>query len=362
MRRFVDLAKSGVERIPLGLNAYAHRLVREVYSLDRNRGRRSGVALANTLTPERIRKRDLIVIYDHLASPPTIGDFLLVVMLARYLCHAAGSLEFFIATGEERNDWDDLTEASREHLQITHTSLLKRLLPRDKSTIRSVSWDELEIILRDVPADTVVVGGVRRAQARLPLYNEAFNTLNALLDGDTTALEEFLLTADDFGPPVDVGEPQGGYIALHARYSESWAPERNLAPESLIRMIHFLRELFTLAPIVVVSDDAGCDYFRRISEQFGLELKFSKDYSNSFIGDCNVVLQSDVYLQFRGGGIGVVPMFSRVPYVIVDPAANEVAWSRRKFCSFASPQQVRTDSESNLETLFEKCRQLHQAF
>lgn len=360
MRRFVDLAKSGVERLPLGMNAQVHRLVRKVYSLDRNRGRRRGVALAKTLVPERIRKRDLIVIYDHLASPPTIGDFLLVVMLARYLCHAAGSLEFFIVTGEERHDWDDLTEASREQLQITNTSLLKLLLSGDKAAIRSVSWAEMETILRDVPADTLVVGGVRRAQARHPLYNEAFNTLNALLAWDTTALGEFLLTADDFGPPVDVGETQGGYIALHARYSESWAPERNLAPESLIRITHFLRELFTLAPIVVVSDDAGCDYFRRVSQEYGLRLKLSKDYSDSFIGDCNIILRSNLYLQFRGGGIGVVPMFSRVPYVIVDPAANEVAWSRRKFCSFASPQQVRTDSESNLETLFEKCRQLRQ--
>lgn len=281
-------------------------------------------------------------------------------MLARYLCQAAGSLEFIIVTGEERHDWKDLTEANREQLHITNTSLLKLLLPSEKAAIRRVSWDDLETLLRDVPADTVVVGGVRRVQARLPLYNEAFNTLNALLDWDTTALGEFLLTADDFGPPVDVEETQGGYIALHARYSESWAPERNLDSESLIRITNFLREWFPQKPVVVVSDDAGCNYFRRISEQFGLELKLSKDYSDSFIGDCNIVLQSDVYLQFRGGGIGVVPMFSRVPYVIVDPAANEVAWSRRKFCSFASPQQVRTDSESDLETLFEKCRQLHQ--
>lgn len=70
MRRFVDLAKSGVDRLPLGLNAKVHRLVRNVYLLDRRRhGRRSGVALAKTLVPERIRKRDLIVVYDHLASP-----------------------------------------------------------------------------------------------------------------------------------------------------------------------------------------------------------------------------------------------------------------------------------------------------
>lgn len=360
MRRFVDLAKSGVDRLPLGLNAHAHRLVRMVYSLDRNRRRRSGVALAKTLTPERIRKRDLIVVYDHLASPPTIGDFLYVVLLARYLCHAAGSLEFIIVTGEERNDWNDLTEASREHLHITNTSLLKLLLSRDKAAIRSVSWDELETILKDVPADTVIVGGVERVQARLSLYDDAFNTLNALLDWDTTALEEFLLTADAFGPTIDLGDVQSGFIALHARYSQSWDAERNLESESLIRITNFLREWFPQKPVVVVSDAAGCNYFRRISEQHGLELKFSKDYSDSFIGDCNIVLRSDVYLQFKGGGIGIVPTFSRVPYVIVTDCANEVPWSRHDVCSFTSPKQMWSVPKRDLETFFEKCRHLQR--
>ena len=54
---------------------------------------------------------------------------------------------------------------------------------------------------------------------------------------------------------------------------------------------------------------------KKLSKKKKLDLKFSKDYSNSYTGDGNLILNSNLNIQYTGGGISEFAIFSKVPYL-----------------------------------------------
>ena len=78
----------------------------------------------------------------------------------------------------------------------------------------------------------------------------------------------------------------------------------------------------------------------KVAKRYGMDCLFSKDYSHTFLGDAALVLHSSYYYQLRGGGMGVIPIFSEVPYEIVSALGNEVEWRKGALASWATPEQV----------------------
>ena len=68
--------------------------------------------------------------------------------------------------------------------------------------------------------------------------------------------------------------------------------------------------------------------------------KFSKDFSNDFIGDISLILNSDFYFQFRGGGISLIPIFSNVPYLLIQDFAYINLPSKLQLTTYANGKQV----------------------
>ena len=102
----------------------------------------------------------------------------------------------------------------------------------------------------------------------------------------------------------------------------------------------WLKKKYPCHLIMIVSDESGCDYFSKLTQRYNLNNIFSKQYSQSFLGDAALILKSDFIFQVRGGGIGVIPMFSAMPYEIVAPLANEIMWSKSKVLSFQNDSQL----------------------
>ncbi len=321
------------------------------------RKRNSATRLSGAVFRGQRREQAVTVVYDNLVSPPTIGDFLLVVLLARYFAFQPARTQFIIIEGEERQDWKDLSADLRAGLVEAQAQLLAQLLDNAHTTVKRMGWQEASAVLSQ--DNEALVIGADLVKSRQPIYNHAFNLLNNLMAASLEPPQNYLLTASDFGSDDPLRSQSNGYVALHARYSVSWGLERNLSPENLVRISKFLRDSYPDLAIVIVSDSAGCEYFRTHSDQHNLDLLFSKDFSRSFSGDCEIILRSELYLQFRGGGIGVIPMFSDHPYVIVDPAANETPWSSKKFCSWSTDQQIRINTAAEIDDLMEACGRIY---
>jgi hypothetical protein len=125
------------------------------------------------------------------------------------------------------------------------------------------------------------------------------------------------------------------------RLNKLWGPERNLSEEAFLSYEKRLRLLHPSANIILISDQAGCDHYLQIANMHKLDMQCSKDFGDSFFDDCYLILNSDFYHQLLGGGIGMVPIFSNMPYEVVDRAINEISWLYPKFTSWAHTKQNR---------------------
>ena len=284
-----------------------------------------------------------IIVYDNLVSPPTYGDYLVVVLFARYFQASGVSVAFYVIDSEYRYDWDALSEMEANAFVDEQVGLARALLSSQDATVKRISWDNLQIEFRPMAADTFVPFA-DRFQNRVAIYNDCFNLLNYLLHGANESVREDVLFRKEAQLCVESKLPQRPYMTWHCRYSEKWGSANNVAEEDFLRIYYFLRQRFTQDAIMVVSDVIGCNYYRKLAHKYGLDLLFSKDYSRTFLGDGALILGSDFYFQFRGGGIGVIPIFSRVPYKLIGQMGNEVMWSRKKATSWQTAQQVFVNS------------------
>lgn len=138
---------------------------------------------------------------------------------------------------------------------------------------------------------------------------------------------------------VEIVHAKNTYVTWACRYSERWSIERNLSDEEFIRTYAHLRQRFPDQGIMVVSDAVGCAHFAELARRHRLDCMFSKQYSQTFLGDGALILNSEFCLQVLGGGIAVIPIFSKIPYEITTGVGYEVRWSKRKAMSWQQPSQ-----------------------
>jgi len=91
---------------------------------------------------------------------------------------------------------------------------------------------------------------------------------------------------------------------------------------------------------MIISDTVGCRYFSDLAHKHAYDVIISKDYSQTFLGDGALILKSNFFFQLRGGGISTFAMFSKIPYKLIQPLANETMWSKSKFTSFQTTSQL----------------------
>lgn len=256
------------------------------------------------------------VVYDLISTPPAYGEYMLTLMFARYGEMMGNKFPLKLVAGEKREDWAELPEEKHAGLIAEFPVMAQAVLKNGIELVESVDY-------------------------RYPamVYSVASQKLNKwLADKPAEFLDKYLLTADDFKGHATI--PDVEYVTMGARYSKYWETHRNLTNDEFLKIYSRLVRRFPLARVMVVSDQDGCDHFREVAKNNGIECLFSKDYSDSFTGDAELILRSKFFYMLRGGGIGIVPMFSRLPYEMhFDPMFHGV-WSETACVSWATKDQV----------------------
>lgn len=258
------------------------------------------------------------IVYDTRISPPTYGDFLFVVMLARWAQTAGWKTDFTILTGWNRRDWEDITPEAGKILIEDYVRIASLVLGFDVKT------EERQVEKR----------------GEIMLYRHALNSLNGMVANQSPAMiEKFLLRAEEFSGQAK-RIPEEPYISWHCRHNEKWSPERNTTDEGFVSIRKKLGERFPGHSIMVISNDTACERFRAIPG--ALPCLYAKDYTeaDSFLGRMELVLRSKFYYAFLGGGMSVVPMFSQLPYEMRFPTIWEKPWGEGKFTSWAREDQI----------------------
>lgn len=289
-------------------------------------------------------KKKLIVCYDLYSSPPTMGDFLNVIMLARYLCLKGQSVKFFVITSELRDDWKNLNEADKNSLLQFMKEISQIVIPVDHFNYEQISWEQFINFLSKEQSSRVVTNvfennvlQYRKIIKRRPIYNHAFNIINYLLNTENKYFtESFLLSTQDFKfSEIDIPILNKEFVTWHLRYNTKWGLHRNLTQEQFDQMVRKIKSENPNMNIVIVSDAAGTEHYKKMLPLDCELLLFSKDYGDSFFQDAWLILKSSKYYQYLGGGIAMIPIFSRVDYEIIDKCSNEISWAYPNFTSWA---------------------------
>ena len=281
-----------------------------------------------------------IIVFDNLVSPPTYGDYIYVVMLARYFIKRNIGINFVIVDGDYRYDWSSLNEKEKQFHVSYLVEIAELLLSSPITNVEVVTFQELESRLRNNPSAGSFIHFSEKVRRRVEIYGSSFNILNHLMSvAGHEFKDKFLLSFDEFVGKVKFKIPDQPYITWHCRYSEKWGEDRNTDDEKFRQIYDKLRCLYPNRAILVVSDKIGCSHFRELAHSSGLECLFSKDYSLTFMGDGALVMGSDFYYQYRAGGMNAIPFFAKLPYEI-HASADKFEWQKGRVSSWATDRQI----------------------
>jgi len=263
--------------------------------------------------------------------------------MARFFFYEGFSVELILTTGSYRQDWEHLISEGRNLEFVSEQALIANVIGASELSVLTVGRDQLRDLITSISNDFLLFR--TRIKSSQSVYDILFNFINICYN--KTHRKEFLLNANELTEQLPNNEIfSSDYLVLHCRYNLSWGQERNLTDSEFIEVLELIREK-TRKNIVVVSDTVGCEHYRSLLDtdiSYGCVF-FSKDFTSSFLEDCAIVLHSSYYLQLRGGGMGIIAMFSNTPYLICSSASNEILFAQRSACSWATESQVRYFSD-----------------
>lgn len=293
----------------------------------------------------------VVIVYDNLSSPPTYGDYFFVVMFGRYFISQDIMVSFIIVDEGHRSDWSGLNDDDAKTMVSDYVHMANILLDQRLTTVEVLTSLELKTRVSDDIENKIDIPFRENVIKRQAIYCHMLNTLNRLcFDSSPDQLDRFLLSFGDLAGKVNLKTPEEPYITWNCRYSTKWGFERNTTDEEFLAIYSRLKVLNPDHTVMVVSDAKGCDYFKRIAGQNGLHCFFSKDFSDTLMGDGALILGSDYFFMLRGGGIAVFPIFSRLPHERITYCSNEVEWRHERATSWATDNQIfrLPDREKNL--------------
>ena len=271
-------------------------------------------------------QKEIILSYDEKHNPLTYGDFLYYPFLANLLQLKGLRVRFnyikdFSIKGSHimnfRSQIEEIFERISPNTEISFLPL-KELKSKDKSYF---------VYRKEIFSGRKI-------------NNFLFDLINLLFlkERNTSFLIE---KRNDFDMKKSIR--QESYITLHVRYNKLYGANRNITKGDFNQILEALTYKYN-KPILIVTDLEGTNFCKRIPINKDIKIFFSKDYFDRFVDDIEVILQSDMYFQYLGGGIGVIPMFSSIPYRICDTSGNEFKFNKNALCSWASEKQLRVSS------------------
>tara|TARA_B110001450_G_scaffold225501_1_gene223711 strand:- start:509 stop:1450 length:942 start_codon:yes stop_codon:yes gene_type:complete len=284
---------------------------------------------------------DVLIVYDNLASPATYGDYFYVVMLARYFTSQDISVNFVIVDGDYRDDWSPLNNAERKQVVSEYVKIANALLAPELSTIEVIESWELSARVGVAVDNDVLIPFRDEVLIRAPVYHYVINLLNRLCcKSSRIDLDRFLLSFEEFDWKGNLMRPVKPYITWACRYSTKWSFARNLSEEDFLVIYARLKVLYPGHEVMVVSDSAGCNHFKLIASQHDLKCIFSKDYSDTLLGDGALILGSVYFYTLWGNGMVVFPWFSKVSYEMLLNLNHETPWTLDMLFPWALKNQI----------------------
>jgi len=285
----------------------------------------------NTAKTSRIR-----IIYNFADSPHTFGDFMIVVMLCRFLALSGHQLVLTAVDSMRRSDWKDLAEDIQDERIDELLNLARYLLPESAKVELTNNYFSMS---SDINLDSK------------SFYTAAPYFLDLLITKYRWPVPDSYLLGKGTS---DASEP---YIAWHLRKA-TYDSRRNLTLSSVQSDFEILKKKFPEHSIMLISDSAGLEEAflaltgsRETKTQIVSRVRIIPQPVPGFQNAIPAVLEASFYFQRGGGGIGIAPMFSSIPYFILCPDKTYFhGWSGNCVLPWSTENQLFVYAKENVQS------------
>ena len=260
----------------------------------------------------------IIIIFDCKSSPPTYGDFVSFIFLARLIIAKKKDVEILIINGDYRKDWDILKNPNyfiNDLIKISNSYTYE-------NCVKIISWNDFKNISRNHSKQIIFFSKIKN---RYRIYNQIFNLMQVLY-----------LFNKKIWNKVIIKLKKKDHFTVHLRYSiigkfysQKPTSSRNVALDDAKQVIEYLTKKHHDLNCIIVTDKDGMDYFYDL-KKISKNVLFSKEISDSFYGDTQLVFSSRYYYVYKGGGISVFTFFSDVDFIIGTDPFHELFWNKKK--------------------------------
>ena len=262
----------------------------------------------------RTDSRTLNFSYNNAISPPTYGDFFSVLMLVRFLALSGYKMSFSILDYSRRESWTPLTTEEQARFISDQMSLARYLLPADVRIEFLDAQTSVSSNLSETAENRI--GDVFLASGRA-LYVESSYFLQCLITKYGWEIPDGFLLRE----PTRVQDVP--CVAWHVRRGRS-DQRRNSSKISIKNDFRQLRALYPNHDIKLFSDESGLEFAfsaltgsRQIKAYWDDNVRVMPQSAKGYIEAIQEVISTDFYFQRSGGGMGMVPIFSSMAYVIL---------------------------------------------
>ena len=353
-----NILKEKLEKLPFGIGYriiniltmrrfLTKRGITDIFIVRRKRRleREESIRIKAAIAKHSFKK--IILVYDNLSSGPTYGDYIYALMMARYFLAFDMPVLFYLVNGDNKHGWGYLDKAASDFHIEEQIFLANTFLNNPLVTIEKIVWSDMTMLLEDASKKEYLIPFEKQVKEREKVVAYFYTTLSHLLsDSKSYILDRFLLSFEEIKKNVEqvsgvnMSFPLAPYITFACRYSTLWGEERNTTEVEFVLFINYLKRLYPGHQIMVISDSLGCEYFKKTAQKNNITCLYCKDYTHSFMEDAVMVLGSKFYFQFKGGGMGVVPLFSRLPYEFIQKMNLETMWSKDRATPWADEDQL----------------------
>jgi len=259
-------------------------------------------------------------------------------MFARYLQAYGADVTFSILdNGHRRRDWESLSLDEQAGLVQDQVELASILLETD---IR---------VLTEAPSVNGYTVFGNHVLTRISMYDRVPLLLNELVAASRDPLPAGFLLPLGWGEGFESLDFQKvPYVAWSVRRG-IWDPARDNTTDQVIADFRDIRKLFPCHRVVLLSTPDTLEWvFKVLTESGDLSSGTSEAQilfpqpTPGFINAMHWLLPADMYFQRDGGGIGVVAIFSEVPYLMLvhqESGYIEQQLNGEKIVAWASPHQ-----------------------
>jgi hypothetical protein len=272
----------------------------------------------------KIRKTP-VVVCDLKCLPKAYGNFCQIIFLALFLGLKFNKCSFVLIKNKSISNWERVKKNKINKLLSDFRKIIFFYLTSKNITFEELTWFQYKKKYNTYNLKNFFVVYNNYINSRKSIHYLSFNLLNLFLTKKSNLKKYFLKKKKNQYLNNSFRKLRHKYLSLSARYSvdqknsihsKKINKNFNTSFEDLKKIILKIKKkkINKNKKIIIITSREGMYYYKKkINLNY---LKYSYEYTNSFLGHVELIMNSEKYYSYGASGIIIFPLLSKLPYLI----------------------------------------------